>query len=252
VHGLWGLGHIIFWVIAVWLACCSLRFYWRAAVDNSGVDERRQVAVLHACRLMVLGGAGLSLLLYTVSQAPATVPWSSSRYLVGLHIATPAVLAGLWEVTAGVKRRLFVRVLLQVVRYGLFLLAVGVLWFGSWTVLSQLPSIRKDVASDAVFIARLEQQGMRTFYSDYWTCNQMIFLSEEHLTCSVLDEQLQPGLDRYLPYRAIVQGDRHAAYIFKVGSPQARAFAERVVGGGSGGMRYSSEIVEGYVVYESR
>jgi hypothetical protein len=43
--------------------------------------------------------------------------------------------------------------------------------------------------------------------------------------------------------------DRRAAYIFKVGSPQARAFAERVVGGVT---RYSSEIVEGYVVYESR
>jgi hypothetical protein len=201
---------------------------------------------------MLLVAAGLSLLLYTVSQAPAIVPWSSSRYLVGLHIATPAVLAGLWEVTAGVKRRLFVRVLLWVVRYGLLLLVVGVLWFGSWTVLSQLPSIRKDVASDAVFIARLEQQGIRTFYSDYWTCNHMIFLSEERLTCSVLDERLQPGLDRYLPYRAIVQGDRHAAYIFKVGSPQARAFAGRVVSGGSGGMGYRSEIVEGYVVYESR
>jgi hypothetical protein len=48
-----------------------------------------------------------------------------------------------------------------------------------------------------------------------------------------------------------VQGDRHAAYIFKVGSPQARAFAGRVVSG-DGGMRYRSEIVEGYVVYESR
>jgi hypothetical protein len=29
VHGLWGLGHILFWAIAVWLAWCSVRFCWR-------------------------------------------------------------------------------------------------------------------------------------------------------------------------------------------------------------------------------
>ena len=89
--------------------------------------------------------------------------------------------------------------------------------------------------------------GATRIYSDYWTCDRIIFQSNEQITCSVVDEQLQPGYDRYLPYRAIVTASPHPAYVFPLNSPQASAFAHKVVA--SDGY-YQNFIFDGYVVYQ--
>ncbi|MEO8972419.1 MAG: glycosyltransferase family 39 protein, partial [Ktedonobacteraceae bacterium] len=93
-QGSWGIGYILLLGIAIFLAARALRRAYRAvnmgnsaqttfSADNE-YEKRR-----HALRLMVLGGATLTLLSYMFSAAPALVPITSTRYLVGLLVAMP-------------------------------------------------------------------------------------------------------------------------------------------------------------------
>src|SRR5205807_655014 len=83
-------------------------------------------------------------------------------------------------------------------------------------------------------------------YSEYWTCNRIIFASNERIICASLNENLGPGFNRYLPYLDIVKTDPHPAYVFPLGSPQAMAFAEQH----QSDTRYRRHVFEGYVVYQ--
>jgi hypothetical protein len=64
-------------------------------------------------------------------------------------------------------------------------------------------------------------------YTDYWTCDRIAFQSKERIVCGVLDEHLQPGMNRYRPFYDAVRADAQAAYVFPLDSPQAAAFAAR-------------------------
>ncbi len=88
---------------------------------------------------------------------------------------------------------------------------------------------------------------LKHIYSEYWTCNLVAFLSQEQIVCSVLDEQLQPGFNRYAPYASIVAQDPNAAYVFPLGSAQAVAFAKRVR---QTGQQYLSTKTDNYIVYQ--
>jgi hypothetical protein len=46
----------------------------------------------------------------------------------------------------------------------------------------------------------------------------------------VLNEKLQPDLDRDWPYRAQVYSDPHAAFVFPENSEQLKTFTERIAG----------------------
>ena len=116
VHGAWSLGYIVLFTIAILLAIGGLWKLWllrsapiRPANDASRLllrnqagraerprahswsQEERHAAVIHFARLMVLFGAGLTLLFYVSSPLSGLEPWNT-RYLVGLLIAVPAVL----------------------------------------------------------------------------------------------------------------------------------------------------------------
>ena len=84
-------------------------------------------------------------------------------------------------------------------------------------------------------------------YSDYWTCNRVIFQSNERIICSSLDEQLQPQENRYPPYETIVEHDPQAAYVFPLGSPQAQTFAQHLT---KGNVQYKHVEIDSYVVYQ--
>ncbi|MBX5450940.1 MAG: hypothetical protein IRZ24_12795 [Thermogemmatispora sp.] len=71
------------------------------------------------------------------------------------------------------------------------------------------------------FVHRLEELGITHFYSDYWTCYKVAFLSQERLTCGVVNQQLQPGYIRYWPYYWATHADRHAAYVLPRGDYEA-------------------------------
>ena len=89
--------------------------------------------------------------------------------------------------------------------------------------------------------------GATRVYSDYWTCNNLTFLSQEKIICSALDEHLNPGYDRYLPYRFVVRAAPRPTYVFPPGTQQVEAMKQRVRLASSHYREYS---FEGYLVYQ--
>lgn len=79
-------------LLSLW--ALSLRLAVKRAAPWASTPPSRERA-RRTGRLALLGAAALTLLLYATSLAPAIAPLTSVRYLFGLLIATPAVLAPL-------------------------------------------------------------------------------------------------------------------------------------------------------------
>ena len=87
--------------------------------------------------------------------------------------------------------------------------------------LNFIPAAQDAERREADLIYSLLNRGITHIYTDYWTCDRIAFESRERIICSVVDEQLQPGVNRYTPYTAIVNADFRCLLI-PLGSPQAR------------------------------
>ena len=111
----------------------------------------------------------------------------------------------------------------------------------------EIPTARAAYQQQEALVQDLLHVGATRVYADYWTCNVLTFLSREKIICSALDEHLNPGYDRYLPYRFIVRAAPRPAYVFAPGTQQAEAMKQRVLLASS---HYRAYIFEGYLVYQ--
>ncbi|MGH2517781.1 MAG: ArnT family glycosyltransferase, partial [Ktedonobacterales bacterium] len=255
VHGVWGVGVLALAALGGLAALALLRRTlgghpraWRKAFAALPGVERR-ASVLAACRLALLVGAALTLATYATSPAPGLDPWTTARYLLPLLIAAPVALAPL--VGAGMSSwpRLLAwkdARLWRVGRYAVLAGVCAVLLLGMIQAFGVTPAAQAHNAQFAALQADLERAGAAHLYTDYWTCDRIAFQSQERITCSVLGNDLTPGLNRYPAYARIVAADPRAAYVFADGSPQALALAAGV----NGSMRqYHRLEMDGYVVY---
>ena len=250
VHGAWGIGFVVLWFIATVGAVKGLRRYWQSATEPKYSSEQRRQSIRQAGRLMILMGAGLTLLAFMLyPQASAVTPWNSARYLVGLLIATPAVLFPLWEKRNVVKPlRNWVAYLKTGAHYGLLLLIFVTGLLGPINLFTaQVAQAKVNEQEQQALIGRLLQMGATHIYTDYDDCNRIAFLSNERIICAVLDNGLQPGLDRYFPYRAMVAKAPNPFYVFVDGSAQAFLFEQKAT---EQHIKYERFGVNEYVVYE--
>lgn len=102
VHTAWAIVVIVLGVVAFRAALAGYR-----AIRRAGGDD--EAATRDYARLALLGGAGLTLLLFTLSPAPAVEAWTTRRYLVGLFAAMPAVAWPLYRGACGLVQALSVR-----------------------------------------------------------------------------------------------------------------------------------------------
>ena len=252
LQGSWTLGCIALWLIAVFLAIKAL-WQQRRQVRTGWVNfEDRQTAIRYAARLMLLGSTGLTFLLFAFSPVAALDPWTNSRYLICLLIATPAVIAPLWknESPIGPLSSTWLSRLnwLLTGLKGAILLYVGsMLLLGAIGTFNNIPTVQSIDQRQQGLISNLLHIGSRDIISEYWTCNRIIFQSKERIICSVVDERLRPGYNRYEPYYYIVQKDAHASFVFPLGSPEAAYFARRVA---HSSKHYHRFVFDGYVVYQ--
>lgn len=211
VHGAWGIGFVLLWFIATISALRHFIRYRHSRRETTYTSELRRASILQASRLMILVGAGLTMLAFTLyPQAAAVTPWISARYLVGLLIATPALFFPLWEKKDHVI--IFLRARRSVptnepgrgqalVCYALVLVTLVVALLGTIEIFTtQLPLAQASSLSQQALINQLAHMGATHIYTDYDDCNRIAFLSNERIICAVLDDGLQPGLDRYYPY----------------------------------------------------
>lgn len=251
-QGSWALGCIVLWLIAVILAIKSFWQQRRHAQAGEGKFENRQTAIRHAARLMLLGSTGLTFLLFALSPVAALDPLTNSRYLICLLIATPAVIAPLWKNENTIDRlsstwpgRL--NWLLSGLKGAILLYIGSMLLLGAIGTFNNIPVEQSIDRRQEELVSNLLRLGSRDIISEYWTCDRIIFQSDERIICSVVDERLKPGYNRYEPYYFIVKKDTHASFVFPLGSPEAINFARRVA---HSNRRYHRFVFDGYVVYQ--
>lgn len=219
------------WAVALPLLLLAAAFSaWRALrppvadlgqlpFRTDGNCPRSSAAASGAVRLGLVGAAVLTLALYTASSAAGRTPVESSRYLSCLLISVPALLWPLWSAARrGVTGVAAVLVLAA---------TLGTAAVATAGAVDAAPAARAAEARHAGLVAALRQRGVRHVYGGYWTCNRLTFATREDVLCAVVNDDLRPGHDRYLPYRRAVRQSTAPAWVAPAGSPLAARLDER-------------------------
>jgi hypothetical protein len=220
VHAVWGAGYISLLVLATVLAAIAARRTRRRLMSSTSDPAGQWVCGRALARLAMVLAAGATLLVFALSSAPGHAPWYNVRYLTGLWIALPAIVAVLVPDGGNLFSRTARYAVLAVIAVALILDSAAIYSdraYASWLHGQQI-----------ALASTLESHRVSHIYTDYWTCDWLAFESRERIVCAVLDANLQPSLDRYLPYRAAVGADRRAPYVFRHGTPEGDAFARLV------------------------
>ncbi len=216
IHSTWGVGYLLLFACAIMVALWGTWQVWRHWYAHKKELETRQNLARHVARLFLLGTAVLVLLLYVASPAPLGVPANHSRYIIGLLVATPAVLWPLWR---------YARIILQPstsklmratsIASALIIAIIGICYLvGTLMVFTEIPTAQAYNKQDQMLITRLESIHANHIYSNYWTCNKLAFESQEKIICGVVLGNLLPTHNRYQPYYTIVKSDPHSTYVF--------------------------------------
>ncbi len=271
-QGLWGIAFLLLWLVATVVTIFAIREARMLAAIRRGVGLPRPTPVKVVCmalqggagprpygfsplrmetrryaaRLLLLGSAGLTILAFLLSSSPALVPATSVRYLVGLEAALPAVLWPLWRSVRLAKSSLLTRSA-AVISASALLCVVGVFLWGTIITFQQSSVTMAVTQQQYHLIDDLLRLKVTRVYTDYWTCDRLAFLSNERIICSVVNDELQPGQNRYTPYVALVQQSPTAAYVFGTNAPQVAILDQRMA---QSHQRYRRTTVDGYVVFQ--
>jgi hypothetical protein len=257
----WSMGFVILWTISVVL---TLKNLWNILrPEHVRTQEVNQALKRQFARLMLLFSGGLTLLLFILSPASAAFP-GNARYLVGLLISTPGLIAPLMglvsdqeKVTTGVsnenqartRNRFALPSFNVVLGRGLLLIIGIVLLIGTINAFLEIPIVQANSQKQETLIKGLLQIKATHIYTDYWTCDSIAFLSREQIICATVDGQLnvQPRYNRYAPYVTIVKADPNSAYVFLIQSGQLQAIAKKAALSPG---RYQRFVFGEYVVYQ--
>lgn len=245
MNGLWGVGVLVLMLITAALAFVAYRRLRRARRLQPWTTEQQREAAGFFAQLLLIGSTLFIVLVYTSSSSAGLTPWTSTRYLISVPIALPAVLWPLWRAGAAIKRKLLaycLKMLSAALLVAVFLsFALG--WFHT---LQLIPVAQANLRQDADLINTLLNRGITHMYTDYWTCGRIAFESQERIICSVVDERLQPGVNRYPPYTAIVKADTQASWVFPLGLAQIHTFEQTMQ---KSGKTYLSFTRDDYVIF---
>lgn len=277
IHGNWGLaifgliwsaGFLLLWTLSV---LHELKIFWRIARlrEQAGSSMRRRAITRHSLRLVLLGNAALTLLEFVLSPVSGVFP-NNARYLMVLLISTPALIAPLWGLAhdneelkeiapetplalispPGSAPRSFeprfamVRPGLRVT--GLLFIAV-VFLVGTVSIFFELPTVQATDQSQQKLIHDLLRINVTHFYTDFWSCNRLAFLSKEQLICVVVDNHMQASSTGTPGYYTIVTSDPHSAYVFPVGFAQLTTLSRQAALHPGHYRRFA---FDGYVIYQ--
>jgi hypothetical protein len=253
----WSIGFLVLWMISVFHELSMLWDLRQRSTGQPWSPMKRQDLIRHFARLVLLASAALTLLQYTSGSVSAVFS-DSSRYLIGLLIATPALIAPLWglshdnhlEHSSASTRYPFavhLATVMLVLRRGILLFIGIVLLLGTISVFYEIPTAQAVYQQQNALIRDLLRIKATHIYTDYWTCDRLAFLTKEQIICAVVDDHLRDIRTRPPRYYSIVKADPLSALVYPVGSAGASTFAKRValsVG------RYRRFVFDGFVVYQ--
>jgi hypothetical protein len=254
-EGGWSLGYLLLLAAALAMAGWGLWQLKKNHADKMGAwpAKDRKMAVIYTAQLMLLTSALLTIALFAHSSNAALRPWST-RYMIGLLVATPALLWPLWNgintclprFSVPERRALFSRLAVSIV---LALLVCFVAVETVNNVVTQMPGITVDDAQANAITHDLVQMRITHIYSGYWQCDRFIFLTQEKLICAVVNIDMLPGLTRYQPYYDTVHADPNAAYVFPTDAADAaytQSFEQKIDGHPRS---FRKLLMDGYVVF---
>lgn len=218
-HGSWGVGYLLLLSVVILLTASAV---WKLRRQQTGTfaaeedieqqQERKKIII----RFVMLASAAVDIIIYAFSSAPSTLPGQHARYLIGLLIIMPAILAPLWHgastlTWSSVRTEQAKTIACRCILAFIFVAFLA----GTIFTFAQVPAAQNTYQQDEALVHDLERIGVTHMYTEYWTCNRSAFLSDERITCVVVDNNLK--LDwfhsRYKPYIPLVQHDPHAAYV---------------------------------------
>lgn len=248
-HGLWSLGYLGLGGIATTQALVSSwRLRPRGITQAEMTPSNYRQLVTECTRLALLLSAGSILALYTLSASAAVNPGPTARYLFSMCLALPALLWPLWRGLRPFAWPTFWRArALFTLRITTLLFILSMLVMGTVRTFEDVPNAQETFQKQESLITYLLSHRKTRVYSDYWTCNRLIFQTTEQIACSALDEQLRPGQNRYPAYTEEVQRASSPAYVFMQDSAQARAFESQNYLPHT--LLYQRTIVSGYIIY---
>jgi hypothetical protein len=183
---------------------------------------------------------------FAVSAAPVWWPAFHARYLITLLIILPAVIEPIYNAASRVRAQGIAERITMVSSRVTLVTGTLLLLMGTFIALSEVPQARQDTQNYVNLDHHLLSIGVKNVKSDYWSCYNITFLSNEQILCDVMTGNLQPGYNRPSNYNAIVLADRHAAYVFKPESGQYPSLMRMVH---QPGKTYAYYAFNGYVVY---
>lgn len=232
----WSAGFLLLWTIAVILTIHNLL---KLSIQTPRPQTDKQAIIRQFARFMVLCSGGLILLLFIMSPVSAVFP-DNSRYLIGLLICTPALIAPLWDLSFGKRAKVsdasndkhswftFISFKKGLGR-AILLIIVIVLLVGTIQTFLEISTVQDSNQKQDSLVHNLLRIKATHIYTDYWTCNSIAFVSREQIICAVVDGQLhvQPRYNRYAPYSTIVEADPNSAYVFPIEAGQVPTIVER-------------------------
>ena len=258
----WGAAYLVLLCAALIFALLLLRKLYMqrkaGAQDVAAQTERRHLLVSRVAQLCLVSAAVLNVLVYTFSSGPNDMPAFHARYLIGLLIATPVVIAPLWYAAANAGNRQwgdwFARFKVYGARICLAVIVL-VLLAGTYLTFSEVPAAQAANQQRTDFIHNLERVGINHFYTEYWTCDSVIFASGGKVICGVIDATLHHSHNRAPGYYSIVHADRYAAYACRIDASGIQPIynclpALETMVAHDKHTRYRRYEFDGYVVYQ--
>ncbi len=246
-QGTWSLVWIALWVSSAFLALkMILSLPGRIAMRS---PEQQATLVRSYARLGLLIAAAISLILFALSPSSTLFPFLSSRYILFVWIATPALIYPLW-LGAGAMSKEGGKVapFFHVYTRRLILLFIALLFLvGTIKTFQEIPATQGNNVVQEDLITRLNGLGIVHIYSDYWTCERLMFQSAGKITCFTIDEYLNRGYERYLPNEIIVTSDPQSSYVLPLNTFFIKAMDNRIA---HTHRPYDIYTFDGYEVYQ--
>lgn len=237
-----GLGYLALMLAGFILAGVALQKLYR--LDRS--PEHQQQRALQLGRLMLLCGAVLSLISLIQGNALNISATTSGRYLICTLVSLPAVLWPLWTFDHWFQS-FRARSAALALKWGVLLLIAFALVYSTIHVVQNVPDAQKGYQQLLTLEQTLENRHITRFYSNYWMCGKVTFDTQEQLICAVTNNDLSHGLDRYFPYRTMVEQDPHPSFVFADGAAQITLLNQLLA---KSHVQYERIELPGYVIYQ--
>jgi len=208
LQGSWSTGYVLLLGTGLLLAGSACWKLWKQqrAQGEAFATEEQQEVVRQFARLMLLFIAVLVIFLYVRSPLSGLKP-VSTRYLVGLLVATPGILWQLWRLTGLETAHLTLRGTTKwLSRVALVLVTLVILACTIWTV-TTVPAAYADDQQQMQLVNDLLKLKLTRVYLEYWTCYRLLFQSKEQILCASPPYPLTVGGDPYTPDARAVQPD---------------------------------------------